>query len=32
LSGSSLNAGFKGTGTDTVGTNGAAGGIVLYFT
>lgn len=32
LSGSSLNAGFKGTGSTSVSTNGAAGGIVLYFT
>ena len=32
LSGSSLNAGFKGTATGSVSTNGAPGGIVLYFT
>lgn len=32
LSGSSLNAGFKGTATDSGATNGSAGGIVLYFT
>ena len=32
LSGSSLNAGFKGTATSSTSTNGAAGGIVLYFT
>lgn len=32
LSGSSLNAGFKGTATASTATNGAPGGIVLYFT
>jgi hypothetical protein len=32
LSGSSLNAGFKGTSTLTSATNGSPGGIVLYFT
>jgi len=32
LSGSNLNAGFKGTSTSVSATNGAAGGIVLYFT
>jgi hypothetical protein len=34
LSGSSLNAGFKGVGADTIAgaTNGSPGGIVLYFT
>ena len=32
LSGSSLNAGFKGTATEGSATNGSPGGIVLYFT
>jgi hypothetical protein len=32
LSGSSLNAGFKGTAMDVSATNGSPGGIVLYFT
>ena len=32
LSGSTLNAGFKGTATAETSTNGSPGGIVLYFT
>ena len=32
LSGSTLNAGFKGTATVETSTNGSPGGIVLYFT
>jgi hypothetical protein len=32
LSGSSLNAGFKGVGTTSSFTNGSPGGVVLYFT
>lgn len=32
LAGTSLNAGFKGTATGSSSTNGASGGIVLYFT